>query len=122
MADARAGEFWGVFRKERAAYVSAALAEKERRRVGDRLPVLINDRTEELEIAGLLPRPAGGGEAPEGLILMDLPAVQALGRTPGRIGRIECLVGARRAGGAVPRGDARALARAPRALAGLLAE
>ena len=51
-----------------------------------RLPLVINDRLETLEIAGTLP------SAPEGTIMMDLPAAQKLGGLPGRIDRIECLV------------------------------
>jgi putative ABC transport system permease protein len=86
------GEFWDVLKRERAAYLTQALAEQQRLGLGGKLGVLINDRLETLEVAGIIPRAAGGGEAPVALIVMDLPVVQKLAGTPGRIERIECVV------------------------------
>ncbi|HEV7405252.1 MAG TPA: ABC transporter permease, partial [Chthoniobacteraceae bacterium] len=86
------GEFWDVLKRERAAYITQALAEQQRLAIGGKLAVLINDRLETLEVAGIIPRTNGGGEAPAALIVMDLPVVQKLAGTPGRIERIECVV------------------------------
>lgn len=86
------GEFWDVLKRERAAYITQALAEQQHLGLDEKLAVVINDRRETLEVAGIIPRTNGGGEAPAALIVMDLPVVQQLAGTPGRIERVECVI------------------------------
>lgn len=71
-----------------AIFVSPSLPEKP----GARLPLLIDDRLVSLEIAGHIPARKNEPEAPASLIIMDLPAAQALTERRGQIDRVEFLV------------------------------
>ena len=71
-----------------AVFVSPDLKE----RPGDRLPLLIDDQLVPLEIAGHLPAKANEPAAPASLLIMDLPAAQALAARRGQIDRVEFLV------------------------------
>ena len=71
-----------------AIFVSPSLAEKP----GAHLPLLIDDRLVSLEIAGQIPARNNDPAAPASLIIMDLPAAQALTERRGQIDRVEFLV------------------------------
>lgn len=71
-----------------AIFVSPALPEKP----GDKLPLLIDDRLVSLEIAGHIPTRRNEPAAPASLMIMDLPAAQALTERRGQIDRVEFLV------------------------------
>ncbi len=71
-----------------AIFVSPALTEQP----GDRLPLLIDDRLVSLEIAGHIPARTNEPAAPASIIIMDLPAAQAITERRGQIDRVEFLV------------------------------
>lgn len=72
-----------------ACFIGEAFAEKRGVEKEDRLRVWINDRFADLRIAGILPDPANRPAIPENLVLMDLPALQAVAGVPSRISRVE---------------------------------
>ena len=84
--------FWNVFGNPRAVFVSAALAARDGLRPGGPLPLVINDRVVELEVAGVIPSSPETPEAPLTLLVMDLPAVQQLTGNTGRLSRVEFMV------------------------------
>jgi putative ABC transport system permease protein len=89
--------FWRTLRDPRAIYISKALAERDRLRIGDPLPLVIHERVVTLTIAGLIPTHPHAPRAPAQLLIMDLPSLQALVDRRGMLSRIEFQV---------PEGDA----------------
>lgn len=81
--------FWKAFRNPRSVFVSSAFAKRKRLGIGDHFPVIILEKQIDLEIAGIIPSAQGRPDAPETLLVMDLPALQAISGKTGRIDRIE---------------------------------
>lgn len=81
--------FWSLFRDPRAVFVSGALAQRDGLEVGADLPLVINERIVPLRVAGIIPEAAGRPRAPAQLLVMDLPALQALTGRAGQLSRIE---------------------------------
>jgi putative ABC transport system permease protein len=80
-----------LLRRRDAVFCSSKLAEREGLVVGSSLRVVLNDATLALEVAGIIPGRADQPESPSGLLVMDLPALQALSGKAGRLDRIECV-------------------------------
>lgn len=72
----------------RAVFTSPELAAQP----GEQLPLLIDDRLVPLEVAGHIPSRRNEPAAPAALLIMDLPAAQAVTERPGQIDRVEFLV------------------------------
>ncbi len=87
-----ADSFWEIFRNPRAVFIGAALAERDQLQPGDALTLVVNESIVTLTVAGIIPTSAEGPEAPPTLLVMDLPAVQALTGRPGWLSRIEFIV------------------------------
>ncbi len=84
--------FWESFRNPRAVFISQALADREHLRVNGPLRLVINDQAVSLEVAGIIPLQRERPQAPPTLLIMDLPAVQALAGRKGFLSRIEFIV------------------------------
>ncbi len=83
--------FLDIFNR-RQVWVAQALAEKQRLQRGESFQLLINDRLERVEVAGVI-SPEGLGRAYSGnLILMDISTAQDLLGMQGRISRIDLIV------------------------------
>jgi putative ABC transport system permease protein len=85
-----AGAF-GVLGRTDAVFCSKQLADRLELGAGSRFQVVINDRRVELEVAGVIPWRADQVQAPENLLVMDLPALQELSGKTGRLDRVECV-------------------------------
>ena len=72
-----------------AVLISAALAKAEGLRPGARLAGLVDGRAVSLRVAGLLPEAANRPALQRNLLVMDLPAAQALFRRPGELDRLD---------------------------------
>jgi putative ABC transport system permease protein len=83
------GPVGSVLLDPEAVLIPAALARAERLKPGDSLPGLVDGRTVTLRIAGLLPEPANRPALQRNLLVMDLPAAQALFRRPGQLDRLD---------------------------------
>ena len=79
-------------KRKTTVFISSKLAQRLGLSAGNRLPVVIHDRVEKIEVAGVIPRARNGAEAPESMVVMDLPELQRLAQSEGRVERIECLV------------------------------
>lgn len=92
-------ELWTVFRDPRSAFISEAQALRERLRVGDEIPLVIQDRVISVRIAGIIPADPNRPQAPAHLMVFDLPALQRLTDSTARLSRVEFLMeeGPRRA-------------------------
>lgn len=88
-AAALAAQFWNTVRDPRAVFVTEALARRDGLRPGGSLILLVNEQAVTLRIAGLLPAVPEQPAPPETLLVMDLPALQALSGRTGRIDRVE---------------------------------
>ncbi len=89
-----AGEESGAFnvlKRPEAVFCSKDLAERLHLKPGARFGVVMHDRNVELEVAGVIPWRSDRVQAPENLLVMDLPALQALSGKPGRLDRVECV-------------------------------
>lgn len=84
--------FWSLFTNPRAVYVSEALAERDGLELGDTLDLILNERVEKLEIAGWIPSRTDQPDIPASLMVMDLPALQALTGRLGILDRVEIFV------------------------------
>ena len=80
--------FFATLQDPQAVLIPRALARAEGLRIGDPLPGVVDDRAVTLRVAGLLPEPEGQ-PLPRTLLVMDLPAAQALLRRPGELDRLE---------------------------------
>lgn len=80
------------FGNPRAVFLSAALAARDGLRPGDTLELVLNERIVALEVAGVIPDQPGRPAAPATLLVMDLPALQALVGREGRLTRVEFVV------------------------------
>lgn len=80
-----------LLRRRDAVFCSSKLAAKAGLKVGSSLRVVVNERTLALAVAGIIPGRADQPESPSGLLVMDLPALQAISGKEGRLDRIECV-------------------------------
>ena len=85
-------QFWNLLRQTNAVFISAAMAEKARLKVGGHFPVVIDENVVDLEVAGLIPTSPSRPSAPESLLMMDLPALQRLAHREGKLDRIEFIL------------------------------
>ncbi|NBV87875.1 MAG: hypothetical protein EBS01_16740, partial [Verrucomicrobia bacterium] len=80
-----------LLQKNNAVFCSSILAQRLKLHPGDLLRVVLNDREVALEIAGIIPGRADQPAAPAGLLIMDLPALQALSGKIGLLDRVELI-------------------------------
>ena len=83
---------WSVLRDPYSVLVSPELARARGLRLGDELPLIIQERVIRLRVAGILPEVAGRPRPPSQLLVMDLPALQRHADALGRLSRVEFLV------------------------------
>lgn len=81
--------FWRVFTNGVAVFVPEERARRDGLKVGSRMPLLINDAERELLVAGIVPRAKEGPNPPSNMLVMDLPALQAVSMRTGRLDRVE---------------------------------
>jgi putative ABC transport system permease protein len=86
-AEATAG-FYGSLQDPSAVFITAALARAEGLGPGSRLEGVVDERPTTLHVAGILPD-VQGTSLPKLLLVMDLPAAQALLGRPGELDRVE---------------------------------
>jgi putative ABC transport system permease protein len=72
-----------------AVLISRALARTEGLKPGDTLPGLVDGRAVTLRVAGVLPEARNRPALQGNLLVMDLPAAQALFRRPGQLDRLD---------------------------------
>lgn len=68
------------------------VSEKLHKKVGDELRVVLNERVITLKVGGVVVEQPGVPTLPETLLLMDLPAAQAVMQRTGKVDRVEVLV------------------------------
>ena len=99
--------FYALIEDPQAVMISPALAKEAHLHLGDALPGFVNGSAVTLRVRGLIPESPDRPPAQRGLLLMDLPAAQALLGREGEVDRLE--LGARPGhGGAEVEKDARA--------------
>jgi len=81
--------FWEMFNHPRAVFISEALAREKALVVGGSFALLINESVLRLEVAGVIPENPERPNAPVSMLVMNLPALQALSGRPDRIARVE---------------------------------
>ena len=80
---------WGwAVEKSRGLFVSRALGVA----VGTMIPLVIDDQIISLEVVALIPERINEPQVPASLMMMDLPALQALLGREGQVDRVELLV------------------------------
>lgn len=79
-----------------SVYIGTKLAEQHKLRVGDKFNVLINDRTEELQVVGIIAYTGPGKAFGGSLLVMDIGPAQQLFDMHTRISRIDLLAPAER--------------------------
>jgi putative ABC transport system permease protein len=84
--------YWDLLGQTNAVFISATMAEKSQIKIGDLLPLVINENIVSLTVAGIIPQSPGRPAAPANLLIMDLPAVQRLCSREGRLDRIEFII------------------------------
>ena len=84
--------FWQIFKNPRAVFISDALAAQDQLKLGDPLPLIVNEKIVTLEVVGIIPATAEGPRAPVTLLVMDLPALQRLTGHASSLSRIEFIV------------------------------
>ncbi len=94
--EATAG-FYGSLQDPSAVFITAAFARAEGLRPGSTLAGVVDERPTSLRVAGILPD-IQGTALPKLLLVMDLPAAQALLGRPGELDRVEVGVRAGAAG------------------------
>ena len=80
-----------LLHKNNAVFCSSTLAQRLALHVGSLLPIVLNDREVQLEIVGIIPHRADQPDAPAGLLVMDLPALQTLSDKTGLLDRVELI-------------------------------
>ncbi len=68
------------------------VSEKLQKKVGDELRVVLNERVITLKVGGVVVEQPGVPTLPETMLLMDLPAAQAVMQRTGKVDRVEVLV------------------------------
>lgn len=84
--------FWSVFTDPHSVFVNDALARQMGLQIGDRFPLIVQERRVELRVAGMIPALADKPGPPANLLVMDLPALQQLAGRDGELDRIEFFV------------------------------
>lgn len=82
---------WEILNQPNAVFCSHTLASKLGLKIGDKIPVVLNDRLLELHIRGFIPQREDQPAPPDNLLVMDLPALQKLANKTGLLERIEFL-------------------------------
>jgi len=90
--DTNRHSYWNLLGRTNALFISTAMAQKSQIKIGDLLPLVINENIVSLTVAGIIPQSPGRPATPENLVIMDLPAVQRLCDRAGRLDRIEFIV------------------------------
>jgi putative ABC transport system permease protein len=85
------GELGDILTRKDAVFCSGKLAAREGLGVGSPLELVVNERKVVVHIVGIIPGRADQPDAPSGLLVMDLPALQELSGKVGRLDRIECV-------------------------------
>ncbi len=80
-----------LLQKKNAVFCSSTLAQRLKLQPGDALRVVLNDQEVALQIAGIIPSRADQPNAPASLLIMDLPALQALSNKEGLLDRVELI-------------------------------
>ncbi len=75
--------------KTRSIFSGRAFAVRQGLKEGGSVALLVNDRTVDLTLAGILPEDPNRAAVPDNLVLMDLPGLQALADQAGKLSRIE---------------------------------
>jgi len=75
--------------KTRSIFAGKAFAVRQGLQAGDSVALLVNDRTVEFTLTGILPEDPNRAAVPENLVLMDLPGLQAIADQAGKLSRIE---------------------------------
>jgi len=73
----------------RVVYAGEAFAKACGVKAGDEFTVIVNDTRAVLTLGGILPSDPNRAAVPDNLVLMDLPALQALAGREGRLSRVE---------------------------------
>lgn len=96
---AESPELWALFRDPRSAFISEAQARREGLQVEDELPLIIQEHRVSVRVAGIIPSDPTRPQPPAHLIVFDLPTLQRLTDSVGRLSRVEFMVeeGPRRA-------------------------
>lgn len=81
--------FSPVLRNAYSVFISAALAKRDQLKIGSLLPLILNEHSVELRVAGIIPADPKQPAAPANLLIMDLPALQWLTDKAGQIDRVE---------------------------------
>lgn len=86
-----AARFWSALGGAPDLFVTAAFAERNALRVGDDLPLILQDAVVTFRIAGIVPRLDGQPEPPDNLAVADIAALQRLLGRGASVDRIEFL-------------------------------
>lgn len=81
--------FWSTFTNRLSVFVPESRARAESLVPGARLPLLINEQRIEFEVAGIIPTVTDGPNPPDTMLVLDLPALQAVTQRTQRIDRVE---------------------------------
>jgi putative ABC transport system permease protein len=84
--------FWARLRGGPQVFVSADLAARDHLEAGGTLRLNLDDQVVALPIGGVIPADPEGPRVPANLLVLDLPALQALVGKAGRLDRVEFLV------------------------------
>ncbi|MBI3129721.1 MAG: FtsX-like permease family protein [Acidobacteria bacterium] len=87
-APLQTSDFYAGLQDPLAVFISPALARAEGLAAGSSLGGVVDERPVTLRVAGVLPE-APGGALPRTLLVMDLPAAQALLGRPGELDRVD---------------------------------
>jgi putative ABC transport system permease protein len=80
-----------IFNRD-AVYVGSKFAERHSLKVGDRFEVLVNDRAESLQVAGVIGYNGPGRAFGGNLLVMDIGSAQDVFNMSGKISRIDLIV------------------------------
>lgn len=83
---------WGLIGRTNAVFISPAHAQTTGLKVGDHFRLVVNENVVEFTVAGLIPTNPARPQPPENLLVMDLPALQALTHRENQIDRVEFVV------------------------------
>ncbi len=85
-------DLWQLLAKPNGVFISGVLAQQEKLRVGDTLPLVVDENVVALEVVGIIPDSPGRPQTPANLLMLDLPALQKLAHREGKLDRIEFIV------------------------------
>ena len=85
-------DLWQLLAKPNGVFISGVLAQQEKLRVGDTLPLVVDENVVQLEVTGIIPDSPGRPQTPANLLMLDLPVLQKLAHREGKLDRIEFIV------------------------------